>query len=166
MNYQDQLIWIAKQEPVYGISDLDHVQAAGISPQTFYFEVDGLNLLADMINPEYPGIVKKTITDYNQYARTGLDLEFERDGTTMSELIPPYVIVEFHTSPSRPTLNKSLLPVSFKGEVLSYASDTNKFNGLYSVYGEDTKCPGWELTSGLVWARITAQSAAAQLLKK
>ena len=36
MNYQDQLIWIAKQEPVYGISDLDHVQAAGISPQTFY----------------------------------------------------------------------------------------------------------------------------------
>lgn len=42
MNYQDQLIWIAKQEPVYGISDLDHVQAAGISPQTFYFEVDGL----------------------------------------------------------------------------------------------------------------------------
>ena len=84
----------------------------------------------------------------------------------MSELIPPYVIVEFHTSPSRPTLNKSLLPVSFKGEVLSYASDTNKFNGLYSVYGEDTKCPGWELTYGLVWARITAQSAAAQLLKK
>ena len=68
MNYQDQLIWIAKQEPVYGISDLDHVQAAGISPQTFYFEVDGLNLLANMINPEYPGIVKKTITDYNQYA--------------------------------------------------------------------------------------------------
>ena len=53
-----------------------------------------------------------------------------------------------------------------QGEVLSYASDTNKFDGLYSVYGEDTKCPGWELTSGLVWARITAQSAAAQLLKK
>ena len=166
MNYQDQLIWIAKQEPVYGISDLDHVQAAGISPQTFYFEVDGLNLLANMINPEYPGIVKKTITDYNQYARTGLDLEFQREGTTMSELIPPYVLVEFHTSPSRLTLNKTLLPVSSKGEVLSYASDNNKFDGLYSVYGEDTKCPGWELTSGLVWARITAQSAAAQLLKK
>lgn len=164
LKFHDLIFFISQQEPIYALSDLRHVEAAKISLNTYYACLDDLDSVALIINQDYPQVVKKTILEYNEYAKLGKDLEYDRAAETMSELVPPYTVIQYRTMDWNifTTLTSAYWPIDEHGQVIYRYSPSNKIDGLYAIYGQYTAIPGWELTSELVWARIAAQSAANQ----